>query len=90
MKKQTPHKPNVPKQPTSELAKANNQIHILQTTVAELNAQLATAKTAVERRDRMIAEEVARSKKFDVALSEARVELATLRSKWYVRLFGRG
>jgi peptidoglycan hydrolase CwlO-like protein len=76
------------KQNHTQIAKANNQIHILKTTVKELQEQLASKQIALERRDRIVKEEVKRSKRLDEGLSKLRIELATLKNKWYVRWFG--
>lgn len=73
-------------QPTP-LQKANNQVHILQTTVTELNTQLAASKIALERRDRMLVEQIERADRLDKGLAQVRIELAGIKSKWYYSLF---
>lgn len=75
------------KQPTP-LQKTINQIHILQTTVKELQDAIASNKTAIERRDRMLTNEVKRSNELAEKLGSLSRELIKLQSKWYVRWFG--
>lgn len=74
------------KQPTP-LQKANNQIHILQTTVKELQEKLESNRIALERRDRIVLAEVDRCKRLGGELIQIRTELANLKKKWYVRWF---